>query len=267
MRLRAGCRATPTSRSAAALAEPVRSALLAGVPHGFMTRAGGVSTGVTGGLQCGFGAGDDPAAVAANRREAVDAVLPGAPLLALHQVHSPDVVTVGEPWDDDHRPTADAVVTARRGVVLGVVTADCAPVLFAEPEAGVIGAAHAGWRGAHGGVLENTVAAMEVLGARRARIVAAIGPTIAQVSYEVDAGFRAQFPDDAGRFFAPGQPGHWQFDLPAYVAARLEACGVARVDDCGLDTYADPEQFYSFRRATHRREPNYGRQLSLIGLA
>lgn len=249
------------------MAEPVRSPLLAGVPHGFMTRAGGVSTGVTGGLQCGFGAGDDPAAVAANRREAVDAVLPGAPLLALHQVHSPDVVTVDQPWDDGHRPTADAVVTGRRGMVLGVVTADCAPVLFSEPEAGVIGAAHAGWRGAHGGVLENTVAAMEALGARRERIVAAIGPTIAQSSYEVDQPFRAQFPGDAERFFAPGRPGHWQFDLPAYVAARLEACGVGEVEDCGLDTYSDPERFFSFRRAIHRREPNYGRQLSLIGRA
>lgn len=249
------------------MVEPVCSALLAGVPHGFMTRAGGVSTGVTGGLQCGFGAGDDPVAVAANRREAVDAVLSGAPLLALHQVHSPDVVAVHEPWDDDHRPTADAVVTDRRGVVLGVVTADCAPVLFADRNAGVVGAAHAGWRGAHGGVLENTVDAMEALGARRERIVAAIGPTIAQSSYEVDASFRAQFPADAGRFFAPGQPGRWQFDLPAYVAARLLASGVGQVDDCGLDTYADPDRFYSFRRATHRGEPNYGRQLSLIALA
>lgn len=249
------------------MAEPVRSTLLADVPHGFMTRAGGVSTGVTGGLQCGFGAGDDPAAVAANRREAVDAVLPGAPLLALHQVHSPDVVTVREAWDDDHRPTADAVVTDRRGVVLGVVTADCAPVLFADRNAGVVGAAHAGWRGAHGGVLENTVEAMEALGARRERIVAVIGPTIAQPSYEVDASFRAQFPAEAARFFAPGQPWRWQFDLPAYVAARMLACGVAQVDDCRLDTYADPDRFYSFRRATHRGEPNYGRQLSLIALA
>ena len=249
------------------MAEAVRSELLAAVPHGFMTRAGGVSTGITGGLQCGFGAGDDPDHVRANRREAVDAVISGAPLLALHQVHSADVVTVDSPWDDDHRPTADAVVCNRRGLVLGVVTADCAPVLLADREAGVIGAAHAGWRGAHGGVLENTVAAMEALGARRERMVAAIGPTIAQPSYEVDAGFRENFPDAAARFFAPGREGHWQFDLPAYVAARLGACGVARIDDCGLDTYADPARFYSFRRATHRGEPNYGRQLSLIGLA
>ena len=249
------------------MAEAVRSELLAAVPHGFMTRAGGVSTGITGGLQCGFGAGDDPDHVRANRREAVDAVISGAPLLALHQVHSADVVTVDSPWDDDHRPTADAVVCNRRGVVLGVVTADCAPVLLADREAGVIGAAHAGWRGAHGGVLENTVVAMEALGARRERMVAAIGPTIAQPSYEVDAGFRDNFPDSAAQFFAPGREGHWQFDLPAYVAARLRACGVARIDDCGLDTYADPARFYSFRRATHRGEPNYGRQLSLMGLA
>lgn len=232
-----------------------------------MTRRGGVSLGVTGGLQCEFGAGDDPAAVAANRREAVDAVLPGAPLLALHQIHSADVVTVAELWDDDHRPVGDAVVTDRPGLVLGVVTADCAPVLFADREAGVIGAAHAGWRGAHGGVLENTVAVMEALGARRERIAAMIGPTIAQASYEVDDGFRAQFPEEAARFFAPGREGHWQFDLPAYVAARLTACGIGAVGDCALDTYADPERFYSFRRATHRGEPNYGRQLSLVGLA
>lgn len=249
------------------MAELVRSALLGDVPHGFTTRRGGVSQGVTGGLQCGFGAGDVPSAVAANRREAVDAVLPGAPLLALHQIHSADVVTVAELWDDDLRPTADALVTNRPGLVLGVVTADCAPVLFADREAGVIGAAHAGWRGAHGGVLENTLEAMEALGAHRERVVAAIGPTIARTSYEVDEGFRAQFPEDAGRFFSAGRGGHWQFDLPAYVAARLLACGIGAVDDCALDTYADPERFYSFRRATHRGEPNYGRQLSLIGLA
>lgn len=249
------------------MAEAVRSELLAGVPHGFMTRAGGVSTGVTGGLQCGFGAGDDPAHVQANRREAVDAVLPGAPLLALHQVHSAEVITVESPWDDDHRPTADAVVSDRPGLVLGVVTADCAPVLLADREARVAGAAHAGWRGAHGGVLEATVAAMVSLGAEPGRIVAAIGPTIAQPSYEVDEGFRGNFADDDARFFAPGRPGHWQFDLPAYVAARLAGCGVGRIHDCALDTYTDPARFYSFRRATHRGEPNYGRQLSLIGLA
>lgn len=232
-----------------------------------MTRLGGHSTGVTGGLQCGFGAGDDPVAVAANRREAVDAVLPGAPLLALHQVHSADVVTVADLWDDDHRPTADAVVTGRPGVVLGIVTADCAPVLLSDREAGVVGAAHAGWRGAHGGVIEATIAAMERLGGRREQMAAAIGPTIAQASYEVNDGFRQQFDYRDTEHFAPGRDGHWQFDLPGYIAARLRRAGVSLIDDCRLDTYADPVRFYSFRRATHRGEPSYGRQLSLIGLA
>lgn len=250
------------------MAEAVRCNALGGVVlHGFMTRRGGVSQGITGGLQCGFGAGDDPAAVAANRREAVDAVLPGAPLLALHQVHSADVVTVTDRWDDDHRPTGDALVTSQPGVALGIVTADCAPVLFADYENGVIGAAHAGWRGAHGGVLDNTLAAMEAIGARRERTSAVIGPTIAQASYEVDDGFRQQFkPGDAGHF-AAGRAGHWQFDLPGYIKARLQRAGVALIHDLALDTYSDPGRFYSFRRATHRHEPNYGRQLSLIALA
>jgi len=249
------------------LAEAVRFKALAGVAHGFMTRRGGVSTGVTGGLQCGFGAGDDPAAVAANRREAVESVLPGAPLLALHQIHSADVVTVTELWDDDYRPTADALVTRQPGLVLGIVTADCAPVLFVDYENGVIGAAHAGWRGAHGGVLDNTLAAMEALGARRERTSAVIGPTIAQASYEVDDSFRQQFDQRDAAYFAPGRAGHWQFDLPGYIRARLHRAGTALIHDLALDTYSDPDRFYSFRRATHRGEPSYGRQLSLIGLA
>lgn len=247
--------------------EPVRHALLGDIAHGFMTRAGGVSSGVVGGLQCGFGAGDDPAAVAANRHAAANAILPGAPLLALHQTHSPDVVTVDALWDDGQRPTGDAVVANRPGLILGIVTADCAPVLFADRTAGVIGAAHAGWRGAHGGVLDNTVTAMEALGARRDRVVAVIGPTIAQASYEVDDGFRRQFDELGGRFFASGRAGHWQFDLPGYISARLKRSGVGQIGDVALDTYSDPARFYSFRRATHRGEPNYGRQLSLIALA
>ncbi len=247
--------------------DPVRHPLLADVPHGFMTRLGGVSAGVVSGLQCGFGAGDDPAAVAANRRAAAGAVLPGAALLALHQTHSPDVIAVDTVWDDDHRPAGDALVSKRRGAVLGIVTADCAPVLFADREAGVIGAAHAGWRGAHGGVLDATAAAMERLGARRSQIAAAIGPTIAQASYEVDDAFRARFDPTDERHFISGREGHWQFDLPGYVAARLRQAGIDQIGDTALDTYADPERFYSFRRATHRGEPNYGRQLSLIALA
>lgn len=237
------------------------------MPHGFMTRRGGVSTGAAAGLQCGFGADDDPAAVAENRRRAAEAVLPGAALVSVHQVHSPEVATVTQPWGDDQRPRADALVTARPGVLLAVVTADCAPVLLADRAAGVVGAAHAGWRGAHGGVIENTVEAMVALGAERGRIAAAIGPCIAQPSYEVDEGFRVRFGERDARFFAPGRPGHWQFDLPGYVAMRLRSAGIATVEALGCDTYADPERFYSYRRATHRGEANYGRLISLVGLA
>ncbi|WP_374408027.1 peptidoglycan editing factor PgeF [Pelagerythrobacter sp.] len=231
-----------------------------------MTRRGGVSTGDAAGLQCGFGAGDDPAAVAENRRRAAEAVLPGAALVSVHQVHSPDVATVAEPWSDDARPHADALVTDRPGVLLAIVTADCAPVLLADRTAGVVGAAHAGWRGAHGGVIANTVEAMVALGAAHERIAAAIGPCIAQPSYEVDDGFREQFTEADVRFFGPGEAGHWQFDLPGYVAARLRMAGVDTVEDLALDTYADPARFYSYRRATHRGEANYGRLISLIGL-
>jgi YfiH family protein len=248
------------------LVEVIRAGALAGIPHGFLGRRGGVSTGVIAGLNVGFGAGDDPAAVAENRRRAGEAILPGAPLVAVHQVHSTDCVTVEEPWDDAHRLTADALVTKRSGTVLGIVTADCAPVLFADAEAGVIGAAHAGWRGAHGGVLEATLAAMEALGAERGRIAAAIGPAIAQTSYEVGEDFRAAFTPADDRFFAAGKPGHFQFDLEGYAAARLAAAGVGRVEPLSLDTYSDPARFYSYRRSTHLGEPNYGRQFSLIGL-
>ena len=248
------------------MAEALRSDALAGTPHGFMTRRGGVSSGLVEGLNCGFGADDDPASVAENRRRAAEAVLPGARLVSVHQIHSAEAVTVTEPWPDDARPRADALVTDRPGLLLGILTADCAPVLFADREAEVIGAAHAGWRGAHGGVIEATVAAMETLGARREGIAAAVGPCIAQPSYEVSDDFRAQFTDADERFFNAGAPGHWQFDLPGYVASRLTESRVGRIDVLSCDTYADPARFYSFRRATHRGEPTYGRQLSLIGL-
>ena len=248
------------------MVEALGSAALAGVPHGFMTRAGGVSRGVVEGLNCGFGAGDDPAAVAENRRLATEAVLPGAVLVGLHQVHSAEVVQLTDPWSDADRPQADALVTDQPGLLLGILTADCAPVLLADAEAGVIGAAHAGWRGAHGGVIGNTVAVMEALGARRERIAAAVGPCIAQASYEVSEDFRAQFAETDARHFAPGAPGHWQFDLPGYVAQALAEAGVAMIDVLGHDTYTDPARFFSFRRATHLGEPTYGRQLSLIGL-
>lgn len=243
---------------------------LEGIPHGFLGRRGGVSTGLAAGLNAGLGSADDPAAVIENRRLAVEAVLPGARLVGVYQVHSPACVTVAEAWGDADRPTADALVTDRPGVLLGILTADCAPVLLADREAGVIGAAHAGWKGAIAGVTDETIAAMEALGAARDRISAVIGPCIAQPSYEVDEAFAARFlADDSGhaRFFAPARPGHRRFDLEGYVAHRLALAGIARVAALGLDTYAAPDRFYSFRRATHRAEPDYGRQISLIGLA
>ena len=247
------------------MAEALTAAGLAGVPHGFMPRRGGVSTGPAAGLQCGFGADDPVETVRENRRLAASAVLPGAPIVSVHQIHSPDVAVVSEPWSDEARPRADALVTALPGVLLAIVTADCAPVLLADREAGVVGAAHAGWRGADGGVIVNTVEAMIGLGAARESIAAAIGPCIAQPSYEVDDGFRAQFAEADAPFFAPGAPGHWQFDLPGYVAARLDRAGVRQVEALGCDTYADPARFYSYRRATHRGEANYGRLISLVG--
>jgi YfiH family protein len=246
--------------------EVIRAGALAGIPHGFLGRSGGVSTGAIAGLNIGHGAEDDAEAVAENRRRAVAAVLPGAKLVTVYQVHSPDVVEVQAPWPHDERPRADAMVTDRPGLLLGVVTADCAPVLLADRDAEVIGAAHAGWRGAHGGVIENTIAAMEQLGAVRSRIVAAIGPAIAQPSYEVDAKFRDNFGPDDEVFFSPGRPDHWQFDLEGYAAQRLRAAGVGTVEPLGLDTYSDEARFFSYRRATHRGEPTYGRQFSLIGL-
>jgi YfiH family protein len=246
--------------------EVIRSEVLTGVPHGFLGRRGGVSEGVVAGLNVGHGAGDDEAAVAENRNRAVSAVLPGAALATVYQVHSADAVTVVRPWPHADRPRADAMASDRPGVLLGVVTADCAPVLLADAQAGVVGAAHAGWRGAHGGVLEAVVGEMVGLGAARERIVAAIGPAIAQASYEVDDAFRARFSDDEGEFFARGRPGHWQFDLEGYAAARLGRAGIAAAERLGLDTYPQADRFFSYRRATHRGEPAYGRQISLIGL-
>ena len=249
--------------------EVIRAQSLSGLPHGFLGRRGGVSTGIHAGLNVGLGSDDERAAIAENRRRAVEAVLPGAALATVHQVHSPDVVTVTEPWPDEARPEADALVTDRPGLLLGVLTADCAPVLLADREAGVIGAAHAGWKGALAGVTDATIAAMEALGARRERIAAAIGPCIAQASYEVDAGFEARFvvaDTFNARFFRQGREGHAWFDLEGYVAIRLGAAGVGRVEKLGIDTYADETRFYSYRRATHRGESGYGRQIAVIGL-
>lgn len=249
--------------------EVTRAKGLAQVPHGFLGRRGGVSQGLVAGLNVGLGTQDDPAAVAENRRRAAEAVLPGAALATLYQIHSAEVVRVNAAYPDTERPHADAIVTERPGLVLGILTADCAPVLFADVQAGVVGAAHAGWKGALAGVTDATIAAMERIGARRDRIAAAIGPCIARASYEVDEGFLARFAaaDSANeRFFASGRAGRYQFDLEAYVTHRLAAAGVARVEALGLDTYADADRFYSYRRATHRGEPDYGRQISLIGL-
>ena len=246
-----------------------RARALDGVAHGFLGRRGGVSSGVMAGLNVGTGSSDDPALIAENRRRAVEAVVPGALLLNPYQFHSADCVTVTAPWDYDQRPHADAVVSDRPGIALGILTADCAPVLLADREAGVIGAAHAGWKGALHGVTDATVEGMERLGARRDRIRAAIGPCIARASYEVDSAFQRRFEeaDPANeRFFADGREGHAQFGLEAYVAHRLAAAGVRTVEAMGLDTYADADRFYSFRRSTHRGEPDYGRQIAIIGL-
>jgi YfiH family protein len=248
----------------------VRAASLEGVPHGFFGRAGGVSTGAVAGLNCGLGSGDDPRAVEANRRLAADAILPGAPIASVYQIHSPTAVIVNQAAPYAERPQADALVTERPGLLLGVVTADCAPVLLADLEAGVIGAAHAGWRGALAGVTDQAVAAMISLGARVDRIAAAVGPCIARASYEVDETFAERLiADDPAneRFISEGPTGKPHFDLEAYVVARLAAAGVGRIEASGLDTYALEDRFYSYRRATHRIEPTYGRQLSLIGLA
>ena len=247
----------------------LRAAALDGVAHGFLGRRGGVSTGVHAGLNVGAGSADDRAAIGENRARAVAAVVPGAALVTLFQVHSAEVVAVAAPFADDARPRADALVTATPGLALGILTADCAPVLLADAHAGVVGAAHAGWKGALGGVTDATLAAMEALGARRDRIAAAIGPCIARASYEVDDGFRARFCEADGandRFFADGRAGHAQFDLEGYVAHRLAIAGVGRVAMLGEDTYAQEDRFFSFRRATHRGESDYGRQISLIAI-
>ncbi len=244
---------------------PIRSTALAELPHAFLGRSGGVSTGELAGLNCGWGSGDDRESIAENRRRAVASVLPGAKLVTVHQIHSADVVEAGD-WPDDDRPPADALVTDRPGVLLGILTADCAPILLADRDAGVIGAAHAGWRGAVAGVAASTVAAMEKLGARRDRIAAAVGPCIAQRNYEVDHDFAERLGPDHDRFFADGLAGKPHFDLESFVVASLAAAGITRIEALGLDTYAAPDRFFSYRRATHLGEPDYGRQISLIGL-
>jgi YfiH family protein len=244
---------------------------LSGLRHGFFTREGGTSTGLYASLNCGFGSGDDKEAVAANRDRAVASLALGpAALVTAYQVHSPDVVVVDEPWAPGGAPKADGLATKRPGLVLGILTADCAPILFADGKAGVVGAGHAGWKGAFTGVAEGVVAAMEGLGADRRRIVAAVGPCIHQSSYEVGPEFFQTFidADPANKaFFVPSpRAGHHQFDLPGYVRRRLEALRLKAVEVLPHDTCAAPERFFSYRRATKQGEPVYGRELSAIGI-
>jgi YfiH family protein len=241
------------------------------VKHGFFTREGGHSTGLFASLNCGMGSGDDRVTVRRNRAIVAAALGVAEPrLLTAHQHHSADAIAVTEPWPVEARPMADAMVSNEPGLALGVLTADCAPILFADHQARVIGVAHAGWKGALAGVTGRTLAAMEALGARRARIVAAIGPAISQAAYEVGPEFPERYlEDDAGnaRFFKPSQrPHHSKFDLPAYLAARLQAEGTGEVVNLAICTFSDEQRFFSYRRTTHRREGDYGRQISAIAL-
>ena len=244
---------------------------LAAVRHGFFCRTGGVSGGLFTSLNCGYGSGDDPAKVTENRRRAMAMLdLEGTRLVTAYQVHSPDVVEVRGLWAREDAPKADAMVTRQRGLALGILTADCVPVLFAEAEAGVVGAAHAGWKGALTGVVEATVSAMTALGADRKRIVAGIGPAISQRSYEVGPDFPAPFLEQDARnadFFCPAQRvGHFLFDLKGYVARRVAGLGVSAIQTLPCDTCAEDERFFSYRRACHRKEADYGRGLSAIYL-
>ena len=240
------------------------------IRHAFFTREGGASAGIYAGLNGGLGSADDPTAVRQNRRRMAEhlGVAPDR-LVSLHQIHSAEAIVADEPWTE--RPRADAMVTNRPDLALAIATADCGPVLFADAEAGVIGAAHAGWKGALGGVLERTIARMEELGAARPHIVAVLGPTIGPESYEVGPDFRPRFTDLDGenaRFFRPsGREGHLLFDLPGYILHRLHEAGIGEAESLGLDTYSDEHRFYSYRRATHRGEPDYGRLISAIALA
>jgi hypothetical protein len=247
-------------------------ATLAGIRHGFFTRAGGVSGGVYASLNAGVGSNDAPESVAENRAR-MAAALGVAPdrFLTCYQIHSPDVVVAVEPWAAQERPRADAIVTAAPGLAIGISTADCGPVLFADAQARVIGAAHAGWRGALAGVTDETIAAMERLGAARARIVAALGPMIRQPNYEVGAELRDRFiaADPAnGRFFrAADRDKHFMFSLAGYIVARLAAAGIGTIEDLDACTYADEAKFFSYRRMTHRGEADYGRHVNAIVLS
>jgi len=249
------------------------SSLLAAIPglrHAFFTREGGVSGEIYESLNGGLGSDDDPANVLENRRRMAEQMgVEPANFISVHQVHSPDAVVATGPWPDDTRPRADAIVTRTEGIAIGVTAADCGPILFADAGARVIGAAHAGWKGALTGVVESTIEAMEKLGADRGGIVAAIGPLIRQHSYEVGGEFVERFLDADGdnkSFFIPSvRSGHAMFDLAGFIRMRLENAGVLMIDDIGVDTYSDP-RFYSYRRSVHRNEPDYGRHVHAIAL-
>jgi purine-nucleoside/S-methyl-5'-thioadenosine phosphorylase / adenosine deaminase len=251
----------------------LHSPLLSAIPglrHAFFSRNGGVSDGIYSGLNGGIGSRDDPANVAENRRRMAEQIgVKPEHLLTAYQVHSPDVVVASEPWDTAARPRADAIVTRIEGLAIGITAADCGPVLLADPNARVIGAAHAGWKGALTGVVESTVAAMEKLGADRSGIVAAIGPLIRQDSYEVGNEFVERFIEtdaENSMFFLPAaREGHAMFDLAGFIRMRLENAGVLVIDDIGVDTYSD-ERFFSYRRSVHRKEPDYGRHVHAIAL-
>jgi YfiH family protein len=245
---------------------------LPGIRHGFFTRTGGVSDGIYASLNGGVGSRDAAAKVAENRAR-VAAALAVRPerLLTAYQTHSADVVTADVPWSPDARPRADAIVTRTRGLAIGVTTADCGPILFADAQAGVVGAAHAGWRGALHGVLEATITAMERCGAERGRMVVALGPMIRQPNYEVGPEFVARFTAAEtanARFFkASARADHALFDLAGYIAARLRRCGIERIEDIGRCTYGEPAEFFSYRASTHRGEPDYGRHVNAVAMS
>lgn len=255
------------------MVNPVLSPALskAGIRHAFFTREGGVSEGVYAGLNGGIGSNDAPEAVSENRAR-MARYLDVAPeqLLSLYQIHSPTALRVTEPWAREDRPQADAMVTVKPGIALGIGAADCGPILFADPVAGVVGAAHSGWKGAVGGVLESTIAAMEAEGAKRSRLIVALGPMLSQANYEVGPEFRATFlAENAAndRFFREGpRAGYPHFDLPGYIVSRLERADVGKIENLALCTYADEARFYSYRRKTHRNEPDYGRLIAAIRL-
>ena len=249
------------------LSSPLLSSI-PGLRHAFFTRDGGVSDGVYGSLNGGLGSGDDPADVRENRRRMAEQMgVSPEYLLNVHQVHSPDAVIATGPWQSPSRPKADAIVTRAEGLAIGVTTADCGPVLLVDPNARVIGAAHAGWRGALTGILESTIDAMEKLGAERKDTVAAIGPLIRQPSYEVGSEFVVRFIEadaDNAIFFLPAvRDGHSMFDLAGFIRTRLENAGILMIDDLDIDTYSDA-RCYSYRRSVHRNEPDYGRHVHAI---